>query len=133
MLPESCKELTMLRTAFLTTLFLVALLVSCKQNHDIMCTMEFRTVSITVNRDSLHHFHTIRVATGDTIRLEQETGFGSRVYPVLNDNFQSQLSGRSETFRFQGFVNNTMIVDEPFVIEADQCHINYVSGNTVVN
>ncbi len=106
---------------------------SCNEKQQLACTMEFRIVTITCNRDSLEHYYTIRELTGDTIRISGGNLIGDKVYPVLDDNFQPTLSGRTEVFHFQGTINDSIVVNEPFVIKADQCHIEYVSGNQVVN
>jgi hypothetical protein len=113
----------------------IIMFVSCKsesQNNTVACTMEFRTVTINVQGDTLDHFYTIRVTSGDTIRLNSGNTFGSNTYPVLDDSYQSNIANRTEQFRFVGLKNNAIIVDELFTIKADQCHISYVSGNQTV-
>jgi len=113
----------------------IIMFVSCKsesQNNTVACTMEFRTVTINVQGDTLNHFYTIRVTSGDTIRLNSGNTFGANTYPVLDDSYQSNIANRTEQFRFVGLKNNAIIVDELFTIKADQCHISYVSGNQTV-
>jgi hypothetical protein len=113
----------------------IIMFVSCKsesQNNTVACTMEFRTVTINVQGDTLDHFYTIRVTSGDTIRLNSGNTFGANTYPVLDDSYQSNIANRTEQFRFVGLKNNAIIVDELFTIKADQCHISYVSGNQTV-
>lgn len=111
------------------------MLVSCKsesQNNTVACTMEFRTVTINVQGDTLDQFYTIRITSGDTIRLNSGNTFGVNTYPVLDDTYQINIANRTEQFRFVGLKNNAVIVDELFTIKADQCHIDYVSGNQYV-
>jgi hypothetical protein len=113
----------------------IIMFVSCKsesQNNTVACTMEFRTVTINVQGDTLNHFYTIRVTSGDTIRLNSGNTFGANTYPVLDDSYQSNIANRTEQFRFVGLKNNAVLVDELFTIKADQCHISYVSGNQTV-
>lgn len=93
-----------------------------------MCTMEFRTVTITVKGEPLDEFFTIRLKSNDTLRLGRDNMTNENTYPVLDDSFQKLLEGKTEEFRFIGYKNNTMVVNEPFVIRADKCHIEYVSG-----
>jgi hypothetical protein len=96
--------------------------------------MEWRTIAIIVNGGTLDSYFTIRETTGDTIRLSRDNSPpGTNYYPVLTDGYQPILQGRTENFRFKGFINDSLVVNELFVISADQCHINYVSGNTSVN
>lgn len=101
---------------------------ACKDD-PVACTMEFRTVTVTVNGPSLTNYYTLRASTGDTIRIGAENVGGmSGVYPILDDSFQSVLAGRSENFIFKGFIDDSLVVNESYGIAADQCHINYVSG-----
>jgi hypothetical protein len=101
---------------------------SC-QNHDVNCTEEFRMIGMIVTRDSLTDFYTVRVSVSDTIRFQGNIGYPeNNWYPVLDDNYQSKISGSQDTFRFIGETNDTIVVDENFVIKADACHISKVSG-----
>jgi hypothetical protein len=90
--------------------------------------MEFRTVTIIVNGEPLDDFFTIRLKSNDTLRLTRDNLIDQNSYPVLDDSFQKILEGKTEEFRFLGFKNNVMVVNEPFVIKADKCHIEYVNG-----
>jgi hypothetical protein len=117
----------------LTYFALGMILFSCTKKDDGMaCTMEFRTVQIRVIGAPLDDFYTIRVQTDDTLRHEHFSPGETDYYTVLDDNFQSILKGKTETFRFVGIRNDLEVVNEPIVIGADACHINYVSGNLVV-
>lgn len=111
-------------------IYILALVFSscAEKEKPVMCTMEFRTVSIIVNGDPLDEFFTIRLKTNDTLRLSSDNLIDPNTYPVLDDSFQKILEGKTEEFRFLGFKNNVMVVNEPFVIRADKCHIEYVSG-----
>lgn len=112
----------------IATLFLTA----CKKDDSVFCTMDFRTVSIEVQGgDPLSRFFTIRMQTGDTITHE-DLGVFENFYPVLTDNFQKVLENRSESFRFLGFVNDSLVVNELFVIGADRCHIEKISGKSKI-
>ena len=112
----------------------IILFCSCinRNSNAIICTMEFRTIAIKVNGDSLHNFFTIRQNTGDTIRFNQGNIFNKNSYPVLDDSYQSRIVNNAENFRFIGIINDSIVVNELFVIKADQCHIQYVSGNLEV-
>lgn len=99
----------------------------------VACTMEFRTVAVQINGPSLTSYYTLQRGTGDTIRIGQENIGGSGSYPILDDLYQSVLEGRSEQFRFEGWVNDSMVVQADYVIAADKCHIDYVSGPLQIN
>lgn len=108
---------------------MVCFLSSCYKDspNEIACTEEFRMISIKVIGDSLSDFYTLRTSTNDTIRSENffpEANW----YPVVDDNFSSKLKNSQETFVFIGKINDSVVVRENFVISADECHINKVSG-----
>lgn len=75
----------------------------------------------------------MRESNGAKITHPKESLPGSdNYYTVLTDTYQKQMEGKTETFWFKGFVNDSLVINEPFVISADQCHISYVSGKTEV-
>jgi len=116
-----------------TYLTLGMVLVSCVKKDDVLvCTMEFRTIQVRVIGAPLDDYYTIRMKTGDSFRVESLDSDQTEFYPILDDNFQSILKGKTETFRFVGIRNDIEVVNEPIVIGADACHINYMSGNLVV-
>jgi hypothetical protein len=95
--------------------------------------MEFRYITIKVNGAILDTFFTVRLSNQDTIHLYKDTtSWGNLVYPVLTDAYQIHMVNRLDSFRFCGFINQTQVVNEVFVIKANECHIDYVSGRTEV-
>ena len=92
----------------------------------IACTEEFRTVGLEVIGAELDPYFTIRKSTNDTLEVNFEV-FQS-FYPVLSDAFQEELEGKVEEFVFVGFVEAKEVVRESFMIKADECHIEKVSG-----
>ncbi len=122
---------------FRNSLYLLATVItiglySCNETGGfIVCTEEFRTIGITVNGDMLTDHFTIRISNGDTIRpLDQ--GFEDDYYIILSDNFQPELADKQENFRFIGEISDIVVVNQLYVIKADQCHINKVSGESEI-
>ena len=114
--------------------FLLLFTASCTSRTDeVICTMEFRMINIKVNNATLDEFYTIRENTGDTIRNISSSQPDLNLYLVLDDNSQHLIMNRTENFRFIGIISDTVAVDELFSIKADQCHIEYVSGNLQVD
>lgn len=113
---------------------IVAGLTACDRDDDnVICTMEFRSITIQVNNRVLDSFHTQRVFTGETYRFS-DWGVGTdNFYPVITDSLHGLLRNRSEQFRFRGFAGGTMVVDEPLVLGGDACHVGHVSGRLVVD
>ncbi len=99
----------------------------------VMCTMEFRYVNIKVNGGTLDTCYTVRLSNSDTIKPKVDmSSITDHNYTVLHDGYQPQLINRIDSFRFCGFIGQSQVVNEVFVIKADECHIDYVSGRTEV-
>jgi hypothetical protein len=107
-------------------------LVACSDS-GVACTEEFRIVSITVNGDVLNKVYTVRKSNNDTIFNDQGGVFGSNTYVVLDDNYLSKLKSQTDDFLFVGEINGSVVIEELFKIRADECHVEYVSGNTDVD
>lgn len=122
-----------MKTTLFMTMGAIALSVLSACNEELACTMEFRTVTVEINGPALSSYYTLNRGTGDTIRIGQENIAGTGVYPILDDSYQTTLAGRSEQFRFEGWINDSLVVQADYVIAADHCHIDYVSGPLQIN
>ncbi|TXH60458.1 MAG: hypothetical protein E6Q89_00835 [Bacteroidia bacterium] len=104
---------------------------ACRQPMGIECKEEFRTVAIEISGLTVDSFLTIRLSTNDTIR---NVGFlYENYYPVLTDNYQHKLENQTDSFLFLAWKADSLVVQEPFVIKADFCHIYKVSGKEKVS
>jgi hypothetical protein len=56
------------------------------------------------------------------------------MYTVLDDNYVSKLRNTQDTFLFYGYVSYyySPVVVETYVIEADECHVQKISGKESV-
>ncbi|MCB0501830.1 MAG: hypothetical protein KDD32_04055 [Bacteroidetes bacterium] len=112
----------------LPVLLIVAVLFdACETEDGIVCTLEFRTIGVTVIGEALTDHYTIRIANNDTIR-PQDFGFDDDYYVILDDGYQSNFAGTQESFQFIGEIDDSVVIRENYVIVADQCHISKVSG-----
>jgi hypothetical protein len=120
----------MTKNRFLVMLLLVACLTGCKNGNPIwqVCTDEFRFIALTVSGPSLTDFYTVRTSTLDTIRVNGDDIVFNDSYVVLTDLQRAMLEGRQEEFRFIGIRGDTISVSEVYLIRADRCHIEKVSG-----
>lgn len=94
--------------------------------------MEFRTIGIQVNGNTLDTCYTVRLTNNDTIWPNTQMVLYDHLYPVLTDMYQPHLVNQLDSFRFCGYLQGMKVVDEIFKIKADECHIDYVSGKTEV-
>lgn len=121
-----------------------AVLLSCgkpeepkKECEDVLCTEIFVTTNIHVIDSTTKHtvilsdYYTVNTEKGDTFRADVNEWIDSS-YVVLSDNYLSNLRNKEYKFRFMGFKDGSLIVNEPLTIKADCCHIQKVSGKDTV-
>ena len=113
--------------------FTILFFISCAKEEEVICTMEYRYISIDVKGGVLDNFYTIRKYTGDTIRYEKDNILGNNSYIILSDNYQNKIKNKEEIFIFKGYITDSLVVNEQYIIKADECHINYVSGKKEIN
>ena len=118
---------------FILMVVSILILISCTKDEEVICTMEYRYISIDVKGGILDDFYTIRKYTGDTIRNEKDNIIGNNSYIILSDNYQNKIKNKEEIFIFKGYITDSLVVNEQYVIKADECHINYVSGKKEIN
>lgn len=112
----------------------LALLASSCQNKKVICTEELRSITVRVVDSSqvpVHLDSTItRAASGNIIMKHSRTSgaFAPVLYVVVDDSYQKQLAGRTETLRFYGYKDGNKVVDTPFTVSSDNCHIYKVQG-----
>jgi hypothetical protein len=91
----------------------------------------FATVTIEVKGNALTDFYTVRTSTEEVIRHEMM--FGDSIYTVLDDNYVNKLINRQDTFIFYGYYRGVLVVEETYVIKADECHVEKVSGRNRID
>ncbi len=101
-------------------------------NHkDIICSEIFAAVTIEVKGNALTDFYTVRTSTEEVIRHEMM--FGDSIYTILDDNYVNKLINRQDTFIFYGYYRGVLVVEETYVIKADECHVEKVSGRNRID
>ena len=118
---------------FILIVVSILIIISCTKDEEVICTMEYRYILIDVKGGILDDFYTIRKYTGDTIRNEKDNIIGNNSYIILSDNYQNKIKNKEEIFIFKGYITDSLVVNEQYVIKADECHINYVSGKKEIN
>lgn len=107
---------------------------ACLDEDQLFCTEEWRSIVVEIPGANFSDYFTIRVSTGDTLRFESEfVSQNPSFFTVLDDSFQPKLERKRETFRFVGIRQGQIIVNEPYVISADRCHIQFVSGRIFIS
>lgn len=134
---------SILTICLLSLCFLFTTSQSCKRDMNgnnnncegVACTMLFASITVNITDSSgkavkLDDAYTINGKTSETIRYEQDPN--SMGYTVLDDSYQKHLVNTSSTFQFIGMKDGKQVVNAPFVISADCCHISKVSGETEI-
>lgn len=101
----------------------------------VMCTAMFTMITVSIADSNgqpvaLDNYYTLRPRTGEKITSQQTLGNGS--YVVLDDSYQKNLVNQSEDFRFVGIKNGLRVVDEPYRLSADCCHVKKENGRATV-
>lgn len=93
--------------------------------------MIFASVSVYVADNSgqpvlLDEAYSVKQSTGEVIRGGNHPGDG--IYTILDDGYQKRIATIGVDLRFIGKKNGTVVVDEPYRVIADCCHVSKASG-----
>ena len=140
-----CKQISMkklLLSLMVCILTPVLMASSCKKTtsadnpcEGVICTMMFAMITSQVVNSSgtpiqLDEAYTIRVKNNERLDLEQQMADGR--YNVIDDSYQKQLANTNEDFTFFGVKDGKIVVQEPFTVGADCCHVKKQKGKDVI-
>jgi hypothetical protein len=100
----------------------------------VMCTMDFRTVSVRVVNSAgkpvkLDSYQTVLSGKGTAVlNGDAGTSMTEGVYPVATDEWVANHKNTTAKMIFIGMIGNKPVVTETFDIKADCCHVSKVSG-----
>jgi hypothetical protein len=108
---------------------------SCKNDNGVMCTQEYRMLTISVKDSSsnpvlLTSSYIKKTSTGEILEFPDSTLRSQGMYVVCSDGNMQMTSGTGTEFEFYGILNKAIIVDEKYIIGNDQCHVHMISGKT---
>lgn len=103
---------------------------------DIACTMMFAMITVEVKDNmgrpvKLDEYYTLRDKTGEKLVM-QALAADSGQYTVIDDSYINTLKNKSEQFRFVGKKNGVEVINEPYEVEGDCCHVSRKSGKTSI-
>lgn len=113
------------------TVFLALLSTSCQPEEPVFCTQEFRSISVTVNNDSVVRAFVIDQKLKDTL----SSNLWNNQCTIADDGvvFNRLKSGEKRNFTFHALGKLGGKVTGNFEVSRDQCHIVLVSGPTVLS
>ena len=97
----------------------------------LVCTLIFVTESVTISGTVLVDFYSLRLSTGDTLRLEDYNS-KDQYYPILDDSSIPQTKNIEECIDFVA-LRGDQILKTPYTFTSDGCHIVKTSGLEVIN
>jgi hypothetical protein len=125
------------KSKFPILILLAVLLAACSTDaneEEVICTEEFIVIGVKVSGATLSDYYTVRVSNNDTIRFTNNSTYPiGNWYPILDDSYQAILENTQEDFIFYGKINDATVVNEAYIIGADQCHIKKISGASQVS
>ncbi|RYD50843.1 MAG: hypothetical protein EOP52_12700 [Sphingobacteriales bacterium] len=127
-----------MKESLLTLAFLV-LTVSCKKDgsssdscNGATCTTDFRTVTVYLTDGSgpAHAIDSIRVLgpDGQPTRVQNTVYPGPGHYAVASDDWVRTDPKAALSFRVKVFQNGQPVVDTPYQVGTDCCHVFKISG-----
>lgn len=109
-----------------------------KEEESVVCTCELRQINIrAVYTDGtpviLDKFETINLETGQKMEFGMDAYYkDSGQYPVMNDDYRKELENKPLKIKFLGYKNEQVVIEEAFIVSADECHVYMVDGNDSV-
>jgi hypothetical protein len=112
---------------------------SCKRDKGIICTMEYRTLTISIKDTAskpvlLSKYFVKKTSTGEIIDYSKDDSIDRihGIYIVCTDGKMGMTSRNGTEFEFHGILGTTEIVNEKYLIGNDQCHVKMLSGKTEI-
>ena len=128
----------------LPLLFLI-LPVACRQvnNDDIMCTTEYRMLTVSIKDSAsgpvvLSSYFVRKTSTGEVIDFSLQEPYADSInrlqgiYFICTDGMMGMTSKGGTGFELHGILGTREVVNEPYVIGKDECHIRMLSGKTEI-
>ena len=101
-----------------------------EENPIHFCHWNSRYFAIRIHGLQPDHHYSVRQSTGDTLYADLK--LDDSLYLILDDKYLPKLTGSSDVFTFHGYLDDSLIAREDFLITADECHIRVVDGNHVI-
>lgn len=104
-----------------------------------LCTEEFRSIVVSMKHESdssafiLTDYKVIRVSDGKDLTItDNNLTDNNGYYPIANDLKLDVYKFNNVEVEFKGYFNNSLVIQDRFIITADCCHISLVEGKTII-
>lgn len=127
-----------MRKIFLLLPLLAIILFSCiKEQRGKICTEEFRSLTVTIKDQAakpvvLDSGYTLIVSTNSKISpMPPFAELTPGTYVIFSDSHQTLIpENKNSQIRFVGVKGANKVVDEPYIVTQDGCHVSLGSGKT---
>ncbi|MEI6683805.1 MAG: hypothetical protein WCO44_14335 [Bacteroidota bacterium] len=124
-------------------LFLLVSLISCTQNKQTACTEVYTMLTVSVKDSAanpvlLSSYYMKKTATGEIIDFAGENPFTDSInrihgiYTLFTDGKMGMTAEGGTRFEFHGMKGSTEVVNSPYVIGNDKCHVKLIAGKTEI-
>ena len=136
-----------MKNLFIYLILLSVLFTNCKKESDLKddldcedmpCTEIFVSIKILIKHSNdntpitLTNYKVIRISDNkDLTKTDNDLTDNNGYYTIVDDNTAGLIKNSTMEVEFQGFINNTLVVQRRFVISMDFCHVSLLSGDTV--
>ncbi|RYD57149.1 MAG: hypothetical protein EOP56_10130 [Sphingobacteriales bacterium] len=101
----------------------------------VMCTQMFKMITLRItdasgNAVKLDDYYTLHVASGEKAKVTG--GMNGGYYTVVDDSRRKDLQDRKVELKFVGMKDGKEVVNETYMVTADCCHIEKISGKTEI-
>jgi hypothetical protein len=102
-----------------------------------MCTEDFRFITVRLTDASgkpilLDRYETVRASNNSVLARRDDTEMEAGTYVVTSDGEKEGISTCGEKFFFRGYQGGKKVVDEPYSLRNDCCHVERQSGRAEV-
>ena len=110
------------------------------KNDDRLCTTEYRMLTISIKDINakpvqLSDYFVRKTSTGEIIDFAKESPYIDSInrlqgiYFICTDGMMGMTSLQGTEFEFHGMLDSAEIVNEPYIIANDECHVYMLTGN----
>jgi hypothetical protein len=105
----------------------------------IFCTDIFVSVNILIKHSNdnspviLTKYKVIRTSDNEDITIkDNDLTDNNGYYVIVNDSSTGLITNKNTEVEFQGYINDSLVVQKLFIVKKDCCHVSLVSGDPVV-
>ena len=135
---------TVNKSLLVITLFI---LMSCVGMHDKkgdrLCTTEYRKITVSVRDPQnepvvLDDYFVRKSSTGEILDFANEDPFldslnrVNGIYTLMTDGMMWMTSVSGTEFTFHGLMDTVEVINEPYLIGNDECHVLLYTGNPTI-